>query len=143
MHFINAILASKDESPESPSTSPSKSDGSKTLHTTEEEVIELSDNNDDTIEDESVLNVSTDTSQIVESNLSRNESITSERKLTVISVGTPVPKSIKPNLPSLEKWSIGMGELLHFENLPTSTGAYKEKMKGIIDKVRNRFSKND
>jgi len=67
----------------------------------------------------------------------------SERKLNMISMGTPVPESIKPKLPSLDKWAIGMGELIYFENLPTSTGAYKDKMKGILDKIRDRQSKNE
>jgi len=58
-------------------------------------------------------------------------------------MGAPVPESIKPGLPSLEKWAVGMGELMYFENLPTSTGAYKDKMKGILGKIRERFAQND
>ena len=69
-----------------------------------------------------------------------NDSEKFERKLKVISMGAPVPKSIKPRLPPLQNWAVGMGELLHFENLPTSTGAYKDKMKGIIDKIRSRHT---
>lgn len=65
----------------------------------------------------------------------------SERKLKMISVGTPVPQTYCSGLPPLEKWSVGMGELLYFENLPTSTGAYNDKMKNILDKIRNRFEK--
>lgn len=66
---------------------------------------------------------------------------TVEKKMKIVSYGTAVPQTVRPKLPSLEKWSIGMGELLHFENLPTSTGAYKDKIKNIIEKVRNRFTK--
>lgn len=81
-------------------------------------------------------------SQISQSDV-KNESITSDRKLTVISMGTPVPDTIQPRLPSLDKWAVGMGELIYFENLPTSTGAYKGKMKGILGKIRDRFTQND
>ncbi|KPM07551.1 PSP domain containing protein [Sarcoptes scabiei] len=58
-----------------------------------------------------------------------------------ISYGTPVPKTLKPKLPSLEKWAVGMNELLHFENLQTSTGAYNAKIKSVLDKIRSRFNK--
>ncbi|XP_027199983.2 uncharacterized protein LOC113794095 [Dermatophagoides pteronyssinus] len=64
-----------------------------------------------------------------------------EKKMKIVSYGTPVPQTVRPKLPALEKWSIGMGELLHFENLPNSTGAYQGKIKNIIDKVRKRFKK--
>lgn len=62
------------------------------------------------------------------------------KKMKLVSSGTPVPKSFKPSLPSLEKWSVGMGELLQFENLPNSTGAYQAKMKNIITKIRDRHN---
>lgn len=61
----------------------------------------------------------------------------------MISMGAPVPHSIGPNLPPLENWAVGMGELMHFENLPTSTGAYKGKMKGILDKIRSRHNESE
>lgn len=51
--------------------------------------------------------------------------------------GTPLLKQVSPfsNLPSGEKWSIGVSDVIDFENLPDATGTY-HKMSGIIQKVR-------
>ncbi|XP_054155513.1 zinc finger CCHC domain-containing protein 8-like [Oppia nitens] len=71
-----------------------------------------------------------------------NESTDSERKLKLISMGSPMPVSERTKKPALEKWSEGMGELLYFEN-PESvqyTGIYKTKMKAVIDKIREKTS---
>lgn len=115
----------------------------------------LSNGNDSTVEDNRIGTGSTTSlssspkDKQIESDESGNieplKTIEKEKNenstIKVISMGTPVPKTIKPSLPSLEKWAVGMGELLHFENLPTSTGAYNGKIKGVITKVRNRFVK--
>ena len=49
-----------------------------------------------------------------------------------------MPASERPKRPSLDKWSVGMGELIYFENLPEYTGVYENKMKGLIDKIRKK-----
>ena len=66
----------------------------------------------------------------------QNESASSERKLKLIAMGSPMPASERPKRPPLEKWGIGMGELIYFENLPEYTGVYENKMKGLINKIR-------
>lgn len=51
--------------------------------------------------------------------------------------GTPLIKSTSPyaRLPSSDKFSKDICDVIHFENLPDSTGKY-EKMAGLIQKVR-------
>lgn len=92
---------------------------------------------------EDLMGKDTNSSSSSSSNNTSTTPITAanEKKMKIVSYGTPVPQTVRPKLPALEKWSIGMGELLHFENLPNSTGAYQGKIKSIIDKVRKRFKK--
>lgn len=51
--------------------------------------------------------------------------------------GTPLLKSASEfdKLPDGEKWSVGVSDVINFENLPDSTGKY-EKMKVLIKKVQ-------
>lgn len=51
--------------------------------------------------------------------------------------GTPLLKSASPfdKLPDGDKWSVGVSEVINFENLPDSTGKY-EQMKVLIKKVQ-------
>ncbi|XP_046737598.1 zinc finger CCHC domain-containing protein 8 homolog isoform X2 [Diprion similis] len=59
-----------------------------------------------------------------------------------IDLGTPVLQSTSPynRLPSSEKFSKDICDVLNFENLPDSTGKY-EKMSEIIQKVRGTVSR--
>jgi hypothetical protein len=63
-------------------------------------------------------------------------------KVKTIDLGTPLLKSVSPyaKLPSADKFSINICDVINFENLPDSTGKY-EKMSGIIRKVRDKLSK--
>lgn len=60
-------------------------------------------------------------------------------KLASLSVedGTPILRSITKftKIPAGENWSVGVSDVLNFENLPDSVGKY-EKMKEIIKKVQ-------
>lgn len=114
---------------------------------TEDEIINLdsaeaSNTAEDVATDKTELDDDNSCKQLPKSkdDSSQLESSITEKKMKVVSYGTPVPTSVKPKLPSLEKWAVGMGDLLYFENLPTSTGAYKDKLKGTLEKVRNRFN---
>lgn len=51
--------------------------------------------------------------------------------------GTPLINQVSPfsNLPSSENWSIGVSDVIDFENLPDAVGTYR-KMSEIIRKVR-------
>lgn len=51
--------------------------------------------------------------------------------------GTPLIQQVSPfsKLPTGEKWSVGVSDVIDFENLPDATGTYS-KLTGIIDKVR-------
>lgn len=51
--------------------------------------------------------------------------------------GTPLIQAMSPfsKLPVGEKWSVGVSEVIDFENLPDATGTYR-KMVGVIQKVR-------
>lgn len=52
--------------------------------------------------------------------------------------GTPIIKQISPftTLPDGDKWSVGVTDVIDFENLPDTTGAY-QKLTGVIKKVRS------
>lgn len=52
--------------------------------------------------------------------------------------GTPLMKQVSPysKLPDGEKWSVGVTDVIDFENLPDATGAY-QKLTGVISKVRS------
>lgn len=51
--------------------------------------------------------------------------------------GTPLIKQVSPysKLPVGDKWSVGVTDVIDFENLPESTGKY-QKLNGLIQKVR-------
>ncbi|XP_031638325.1 zinc finger CCHC domain-containing protein 8 homolog [Contarinia nasturtii] len=51
--------------------------------------------------------------------------------------GTPLIKQVSPytQLPVGEKWSVGVTDVIDFENLPDATGTY-QKLTGVIKKVR-------
>ncbi|XP_066595481.1 zinc finger CCHC domain-containing protein 8 homolog [Prorops nasuta] len=67
---------------------------------------------------------------------------TPNSKSSIVSLGTPILQSTSPynKLPSFEKFSKNISEVLNFENLPDYTGKY-EKMTGILQKVRQELSK--
>lgn len=67
------------------------------------------------------------------------EEIESASKITLVSMGAPVPASLNGEKPPLENFAVGMGELIYFENLPTSTGVF-DKMRKVIKKVRKKLS---
>ncbi|XP_015123905.1 zinc finger CCHC domain-containing protein 8 homolog [Diachasma alloeum] len=58
-----------------------------------------------------------------------------------VELGTPILQSTSPftKLPSSEKFSKDICDVINFENLPNSTGKY-EKMTGILQKVRGVLS---
>lgn len=70
----------------------------------------------------------------------RNESTASPLKNCVktTNFGTPILKSASPynHLPNPINFSKNVCEVINFENLPNSTGKYKQ-MVGILEKVRN------
>lgn len=51
--------------------------------------------------------------------------------------GTPLIKQVSPftRLPCGDKWSVGVSDVIDFENLPEATGTY-QKLTGLIQKVR-------
>lgn len=63
-------------------------------------------------------------------------------KVKSVDMGTPLLQSVSPyqRLPSADKFSVNICDVINFENLPDSTGKYK-KMSGLIRKVRVKLSK--
>lgn len=58
-------------------------------------------------------------------------------KVTSVTLGTPViVTSEYSQLPSADKFSKNICDVINFENLPDSTGKY-EKMSGLLQKVRS------
>lgn len=59
-----------------------------------------------------------------------------------VDLGTPILESCSPfnKLPSSEKFSQDICDVINFENLPDATGKY-EQMTEVLQKVRNTMSK--
>ncbi|KAK2576331.1 hypothetical protein KPH14_005692 [Odynerus spinipes] len=67
---------------------------------------------------------------------------TSQGSIKSVDFGTPVLQSMSPysKLPSSDKFSKDICDVINFENLPDSTGKY-EQMTGVLQKVRNTLAK--
>lgn len=90
----------------------------------------------ESIENVSIVNESIVSVQHAEVLLSTpSPSVTGRSRESV--VGTPLIKQVSPytKLPIGDKWSIGVTDVIDFENLPDSTGTY-QKLTGVIKKVR-------
>ncbi|CAK9809839.1 Zinc finger CCHC domain-containing protein 8 homolog [Anthophora plagiata] len=72
----------------------------------------------------------------------QNEANTSCGSIKSVDIGTPVLQSTSPysKLPSFDKFSKNICDVINFENLPDSTGKYKQ-MTGVLQKVRNTMAK--
>ncbi|CAL1684853.1 unnamed protein product [Lasius platythorax] len=70
--------------------------------------------------------------------LSSNNSSTNQASVKSVHLGTPILTGTSPynKLPSSEKFSKNICDVINFENLPDSTGKY-EQMSGVLQKVRN------
>lgn len=57
-------------------------------------------------------------------------------------IGTPLLKAVSPfaSLPSGDKWSVGVSDVIDFENLPDATGTY-QRLRGLINTVRTVVQK--
>ena len=85
----------------------------------------------------------TPTSPIAPQPETKDAAPSSSPKLSkLLAMGTPVSIRYSPynRLPNLDKFATNMGDLELFENLPNSTGAF-QKMKSLLNKVRNAFNK--
>ena len=69
---------------------------------------------------------------------SKSRESTSSR-ITLVSMGAPVPAALNGEKPPLENFGVGMGPMIHFENLPNSTGVF-DKMRKVIKKIRKKLS---
>lgn len=67
---------------------------------------------------------------------------TNQASVKSIHLGTPILPSTSPysKLPSSEKFSKDICDVINFENLPDSTGKY-EQMSGVLQKVRSTLAK--
>lgn len=67
---------------------------------------------------------------------------TNRSSVKSVHLGTPILPSTSPynKLPSSEKFSKDICDVINFENLPDSTGKY-EQISGVIQKVRNTMAK--
>ncbi|KAL6265074.1 hypothetical protein P5V15_005165 [Pogonomyrmex californicus] len=72
----------------------------------------------------------------------RSASRRTSDQVTSVYLGTPILPSTSPynKLPSSEKFSRDICDVINFENLPDSTGKY-EQMTGVLQKVRNTMAK--
>ncbi|EFN74192.1 Zinc finger CCHC domain-containing protein 8 [Camponotus floridanus] len=67
---------------------------------------------------------------------------TSQTSVKSVHLGTPILQSTSPynKLPSSEKFSKDICDVINFENLPDTTGKY-EQMTGVLQKVRNTMAR--
>ncbi|XP_043788403.1 zinc finger CCHC domain-containing protein 8 homolog [Apis laboriosa] len=103
--------------------------------------IPLKSNSSNSIPKSDTLPSSNETTP--ESNhIRQNELNTSHGSVKSIDLGTPVLQSTSPynKLPSSEKFSKNICNVINYENLPDSTGKY-EQMTGVLQKVRNTLAK--
>lgn len=99
---------------------------------------------DDVAEVSALETTSTETTEVIENQSIQLEnvlntpspSMAGQSKLAVF--GTPLIKQVSPysKLPVGEKWSVGVTDVIDFENLPDSTGTYL-KLTGVLGKVRS------
>ncbi|RWS10975.1 PSP domain containing protein-like protein, partial [Dinothrombium tinctorium] len=66
-----------------------------------------------------------------------NTPASNSSSIKLIAMGSPLPRSSQK--PPLEKFAEGMGNLIYFENLPTSTGVF-DKMRKTLHTVRQKLS---
>lgn len=103
--------------------------------------IPLKSNSSNSVPKSDILPSSNETTP--ESNhIRQNELNTSHGSVKSIDLGTPVLQSTSPynKLPSSEKFSKNICNVINYENLPDSTGKY-EQMTGVLQKVRNTLAK--
>lgn len=112
----------------------------------EQLLVELEETNSQPNPDASVKNNLNITS---EDNIQHNCSFTLQKSLNMnqnsvksVDLGTPILQSTSPynKLPSSEKFSKNICNVLNFENLPDSTGKY-EQMTGVLQKVRDTMAR--
>lgn len=68
--------------------------------------------------------------------------LNSQTSVKSVHLGTPILPSTSPynKLPSSEKFSKDICDVINFENLPDTTGKY-EQMTGVLQKVRNTMAR--
>ncbi|XP_032684036.1 zinc finger CCHC domain-containing protein 8 homolog [Odontomachus brunneus] len=112
----------------------------------EQLLVELEETSSQPNPDASVKNNLNITS---EDNIQLNRSPTLQKSLNMsqnsvksVDLGTPILESTSPynKLPSSEKFSKNICNVLNFENLPDSTGKY-EQMTGVLQKVRDTMAR--
>lgn len=74
--------------------------------------------------------------------ISQKSSNTNQVSVKSVHLGTPILPSTSPysKLPSSEKFSKDICDVINFENLPDSTGKY-EQMSGVLQKVRSTMAR--
>lgn len=115
------------ESPEERSSSPSLSE----LREAQAKLItELSESQNDSNPENENSNDAGEVTLIEEHVMNRSSALSTTE-------GTPLLESCSPydTLPAGELFSKGVSDVIHFENLPDSTGKY-EKMRNVLTKVR-------
>lgn len=130
----NALLAALDEpgTPSNPGTPIAEGKSVSLSEHSKNEELPSSINSSDL----------TPQSSRVQSILNTPKAENSSGLVKTVDFGTPVLQSTSPfnKLPSSEKFSKNICDVINFENLPDSTGKYK-KMSGIIQKVRDAVTK--
>lgn len=102
---------------------------------------QLQSNSEEQIANESILETTIEMHTEVSVEMVQSIPSTPSGPVTGRSVGsvggTPLIKQVSPftKLPVGNKWSVGVTDVIDFENLPDATGTYK-KMTDVISKVR-------
>lgn len=117
---------------------------SDSIANTNEDLVLLSDSEDLSIMDQQPSTPKPDiTSEENTTSSSIPSTPISFKQINTTDLGTPVIKAFSPysTLPSGIEFSKGVSDVIHFENLPDSTGNYEKKIKSLISKVRSHITK--
>lgn len=103
-------------------------------------------NIEEKVDEQSMLETTIKTIKISEASVSLTETALSTPTAPVAGrsresvFGTPLIKQVSPfsKLPIGDKWSVGVTDVIDFENLPDATGTY-QKLNGVIRKIRTKI----
>lgn len=131
-------------SPQSPNQNGEPNDVEKSKENDVE--VPTESNIEEKVDEQSILETTIKTIKISESSVSLTETVLSTPTAPVAGrsresvFGTPLIKQVSPfsKLPIGDKWSVGVTDVIDFENLPDATGTY-QKLNGVIRKIRTKI----
>lgn len=145
--ILKALEDASSDSNSSP-MSPNQNGEPNDVEESRENAIEAptESNIEEKVDEQSMLETTIKTIKISEASVSLTETALSTPTAPVAGrsresvFGTPLIKQVSPfsKLPIGDKWSVGVTDVIDFENLPDATGTY-QKLNGVIRKIRTKI----